>query len=128
MTDLNEQSSDVENDFKVCKGLTDEQRREIRKSQRELRKAIPDLDIEEGRRRNNEINATVRYVREAVLDADNVHEIVKKASDKADQMIQVSRQWNFAVLSVEIGVAISCTFFILYANTSSFKPQITMMV
>ena len=84
-------SGDEENDVKVCRGLTDEERREIRKSQRLLRKEIADLDVEEARARNNEIHKKVRYIRESVLDAENLDEIAKKATIKVDQMVQVSR-------------------------------------
>ena len=89
MSDQNEFSDDEE-DIKVCQGLTDEERRVIRKSQRELRKAIPDLDVDEARTLNNEIHKKVRYIRESVLDAENLDEIAKKATIKVDQMVQVS--------------------------------------
>jgi uncharacterized protein YigA (DUF484 family) len=90
MTERDEQSGDEEN-IQLFQGLTDEQRREIRKSQRLLRKEIPDLDVDEARQRNNEIHKNVRYIRESVLDAENLDEIAKKATNKVDQMIQVSQ-------------------------------------
>lgn len=80
---------DEQHGIKVCQGLTDEERREIRKAQRNLRKEIPDLDVEEARKRNNKIHENVRYVRESVLDAENLSEIAKKATIKVDQMVQV---------------------------------------
>ncbi len=86
---------DEQNDIKVCQGLTDEERREIRKSQRNLRKEIPDLDVEEARKRNNKIHEKVRYIRESVLDAENLDEIAKKATIKVDQMVQVRRCDSF---------------------------------
>jgi len=90
MNEQNEDSSD-EDDIKVCEGLTEEERREIRKSQRLLRKEIPDLDIDVARERNNVIHKKVRYIRESILDAESLDEIVKKAANKVDQLIQVPR-------------------------------------
>jgi hypothetical protein len=90
MSEQDEQSGDEEDNFQVCQGLTEEERREIRKSQRLLRKEIPDLDVDEARERNNIIHKKVRYIRESVLDAENLDEIAKKATHKVDKMIQVS--------------------------------------
>jgi len=90
MTEHDEQSGDEEN-IQLFQGLTDEQRREIRKSQRLLRKEIPDLDVDEARQRNNELHKKVRFIRESVLDAENLDEIAKKATNKVDQMIQAPR-------------------------------------
>ena len=87
--DQNDQNDDEE-EFKVCQGLTDEERRKIRKEQRLLRSNIPDLDVDEARKRNNKIFKNVRYVRESVLDAENINDIVKKAGIKIEQMIKVS--------------------------------------
>jgi hypothetical protein len=89
MSEQDEQSGDDEDNIKVYQGLTDEERRDIRKSQRLLRKEIPDLDVDEARERNNAIHKKVRYIRESVLDAENLEEIAKKAANKVDQMIQV---------------------------------------
>ena len=55
-----------------------------------MRSNIPDLDVDEARKRNNEIFENVRYVRESVLDAENINDIVKKAGIKIEQMIKVS--------------------------------------
>ena len=90
MSEQDEQSGDEEDNIQVCQGLTEEERREIRKSQRLLRKEIPDLDVDEARERNNTIHKKVRYIRESVLDAENLDEIAKKATHKVDKMIQVS--------------------------------------
>ncbi len=92
MSGSNEFSDEDEDKVKVCQGLTDEERRDIRKSQRILRKEIPDLDIDEARARNNEIHKKVRYIRESVLDAENLDEIAKKATIKVDQMVQVRKR------------------------------------
>lgn len=91
MSGSNEFSDDDEDNIKVCQGLTDAERREIRKSQRILRKEIPDLGIDEARARNNAIHKKVRYIRESVLDAENLDEIAKKATVKVDQMVQTPR-------------------------------------
>jgi len=91
MREENEQSDDEDTTIKVCQGLTEEERREIRKSQRLLRKEIPDLDVEEARDRNNEIFKNVRYIRESVLDAENLEEIAQKASNRVDQLVQAPR-------------------------------------
>ena len=80
-------------DFQVCKGQTDEERREIRRQQRLLQKEIEDrgedLGVTEARDRNNKIFSKVRFVREAVLDGENVNLIATKAAQKVDQLIQV---------------------------------------
>lgn len=87
-----DEPGDEQQDIQVCQGLTDEERRQIRKDQRLLRKEIADLDVEEARKRNNEIHEKVRYIRESVLDAENLDEIAKKATIKVDQMVQV--RWS----------------------------------
>ncbi|MGK3743497.1 MAG: hypothetical protein ACI90V_010355 [Bacillariaceae sp.] len=90
-----------ESKFKVCEGLTEEERREIRKSQRKLRNEIPDIDVDEARNKNNQIFKKVKYIREAVLDSENVDEIAKKAASKVDQLIQVSNNdWLFTVYTI----------------------------
>ena len=90
--------SDVEkeNDFNlqdVCQGQTDQERREIRKQQRRLHKEIEEggeeLGVDEARERNNKIFGNVRFVREAVLDGENVNLIATKAAQKVDKLIQV---------------------------------------
>ena len=90
---MDEQQS--EKDFKVCEGLTDEERRQIRKSQRLLRNEICDIDVSEARDKNNQIYKRVRYIRESVLDAENLDEIAKKAASKVDQMVQVGSSSSF---------------------------------
>jgi hypothetical protein len=81
--------------FKVCEGQTDEERREIRKQQRLLQKDIEErgeeLEVAEARTRNNKIFSKVRFVREAVLDGENVNLIATKAAQKVDQLVQVCR-------------------------------------
>jgi hypothetical protein len=74
-------------------GLTEEDRRQIRKEQRDLLKELEDkdaLDVEEARNRNNRLYQKVRYTREAVLDGENLISIAQKASQKVDRLIQVS--------------------------------------
>mmetsp|Transcript_7167 Transcript_7167/g.18006 ORF Transcript_7167/g.18006 Transcript_7167/m.18006 type:complete len:353 (+) Transcript_7167:226-1284(+) len=80
-----------EENIDVCQGQTDAERREIRKSQRVLLKDIPDLKVREARNLNNKIFRNVRYVRESVLDAENLDEIAKKAANNVDQLIQIPR-------------------------------------
>ncbi len=74
-------------------GLTEEERRQIRKEQRQLLKELEEkdtLELEEARDRNNQIYKKVRYAREAVLDGENLISIANKASQKVDRLIQVS--------------------------------------
>ena len=73
-------------------GLTESERRQIRKNQRELLKEMEDhdeLDLEIARGRNNELFKSVRFTREAVLDGDNLILIANKAKKQTDRMIQV---------------------------------------
>ena len=108
MYDQIEQSGEEEN-IKVCQGLTDEERREIRKSQRVLRKEIPDLDVEDARERNNAIHKNVRYIRESVLDAENLDEIAKKAANNVDRLIQV-RLLSGSTFDADLIVIHSCCY------------------
>ena len=93
-------------------GLTDAERRKLRRDQRELAKALQDGPVhtnnnDEGdndndddndngdfvtqvREKNNQLFEKVAYTREAVLDAENVCAIAAKMSKKVDDMIQVS--------------------------------------
>ena len=73
-------------------GLTESERRQIRKNQRELLKEMEDhdeLELEIARGRNNELFKSVRFTREAVLDGDNLILIANKAKKQTDRMIQV---------------------------------------
>lgn len=88
-------------------GITDEERRDLRKCQRALRQRIvaqgrgtthrPDNNeinhhhdaLVEARVHNNELFRKVRYTREAVLDIDNVHLIVSQAVRNVDRPNQV---------------------------------------
>lgn len=81
-------------------GFTDEQRRLLRRQQREVAKKLaegPKNEDEEknfvtdARDVNNKLFEKVAYTREAVLDAENVHTIATKLSKKVDDMIQVPR-------------------------------------
>jgi hypothetical protein len=75
-------------------GLTDDQRRKVRKQQRGLQKEMADRDdlrLEEARGRNNEFFDNVRYTREAVLDGENLIVIANKAAKQVDRLIQVSQ-------------------------------------
>ena len=72
--------------------LTEEDRRKIRRKQRELNRDIEtqdELEVEEARDRNNEIYKDVRYTREAVLDGENLTLIATKAAQQVERMIQV---------------------------------------
>ncbi|VEU34558.1 unnamed protein product [Pseudo-nitzschia multistriata] len=89
--DHHSRNGEDERSIKVCQGLTEDQRREIRKRQRLLRKEIDDLDVDQARDKNNEIFKQVKYVRECVLDSENVEEITKKFGNKIDQLIQIPR-------------------------------------
>lgn len=73
-------------------GLTEADRRNIRKQQRELFKDLEEketLEVGEARDRNNEIYRKVRYTREAVLDGENLTLIANKAAQHVDRLIQV---------------------------------------
>jgi hypothetical protein len=73
--------------------LTDEQRRKLRRQQRDLQKEMADRDdlqLEEARGRNNELFDHVRYTREAVLDGENLIVIANKAAKQVDRLIQAS--------------------------------------
>ena len=73
-------------------GLTESDRRQIRKNQRELLKDIEEHDavgVDEARERNNELYKSVCYAREAVLDGENLIVIANKAKKETDRMIQV---------------------------------------
>jgi arsenate reductase-like glutaredoxin family protein len=72
--------------------LTEEQRRQIRRQQRDLYKALEEQDqpeVEDARNKNNEIYKSVRYTREAVLDGENLTLIASKAAQRVERMIQV---------------------------------------
>lgn len=98
--ELNEEDEDNANvntkDILILKdsGLTDEQRRHIRHSQRELYKELnerEDLTVEDGRQRNNRLFHNVRFTREAVLDGENLVVLAHKAVKQVDRLIQVRR-------------------------------------
>ena len=83
--------------FKVCYGQTDEERRKIRKKQRTLHKEIDqggeDFELDKARDTNNVIFNDVRYIREAVLDGENVNLIANKAAQKVDRLVQVRNEF-----------------------------------
>jgi hypothetical protein len=73
-------------------GLTETDRRNLRKKQRDLLKEMEDreqLDVKQARHQNNELYKHVCFTREAVLDGDNLTVIVQKASQQVDRLIQV---------------------------------------
>jgi non-structural maintenance of chromosomes element 4 len=79
-------------------GLTEEQRRELRRKQRNIAKELQegpaedDEDfVDKARKKNNELFEDVRYTREAVLDIENVDAIAAKFVQKADSMISAPR-------------------------------------
>lgn len=73
-------------------GQTDEERRAIRRAQRNLFKEMEEngdnLKVDEVRGRNNEIFQKVRFTREAVLDGENLTLIANKAIQQVDRLIQ----------------------------------------
>ena len=73
----------------VCTGQTDAERRQIRVSQRQLRHTIGDIDVEAAREKNNRLNRQVRYIREAVLDSENLDVIAQKAAAKVEAIVKV---------------------------------------
>jgi len=89
--DVDEQQETDDADFKVYEGQTEDERREIRKSQRKLRHEISDIDVDKARDKNNQIFKKVRYIREAVLDSENFDDIAKKAAANVEQIIKVPR-------------------------------------
>jgi len=84
-------------------GLTEDDRRRLRREQRDVAKSLQDgvpindesedkKDfVENARLRNNELFQSVRYTREAVLDAENVENIAAKLSKQVDEIVQVSQ-------------------------------------
>ena len=73
--------------------LTEEDRRQIRREQRDLHKEMEEhdkLEVNDVRDRNNEIYRNVRYTREAVLDGENLTLMATKAAQQVERMIQVS--------------------------------------
>lgn len=79
-------------------GLTEEQRRALRREQRELAKTLQEGPVEEDedflskvRKKNNELFENVRYTREAVLDAENLDMIAAKSAKQVDDKVQVPR-------------------------------------
>lgn len=107
----------------LCRGLTDEQRREIRQSQRSLRKEIPDLDISEASRRNNKIHENIRYIRESVLDADNLYAIVKKACNKI-QTFQVGHAIATGAITVASRITSHSSHMFLSSILLSFRDHV----
>ena len=87
--------------FKVGEesGLTDAQRRDLRRKQRDLAKNLHEGPIEEdnrdflhnARKANNELFENVRFTREAVLDAENLISISQKVVKQADEMLSTPR-------------------------------------
>lgn len=83
-------------------GLTEEDRRNLRRKQRDLHHRVNQevgRDENEGvmeflserRDENNQLFNKVAYTREAVLDADNAELIAAKTLQQVDQMVQVPR-------------------------------------
>jgi DNA phosphorothioation-dependent restriction protein DptG len=75
---------------------TDEDRRAIRRAQRDLFKEMEEkgenLKVDDARGKNNEIFKNVRFTREAVLDGENLTLIANKAIQQVDRLIQVRPQ------------------------------------
>lgn len=96
-------------------GQTDEQRRVIRRSQRQLFKEMEEqgdtLGVDEARKRNNNIFNNVRFTREAVLDGENLTLIANKASQKVDRLIQVSFIFYFSDLYTLVETFLSFLIF-----------------
>uniref|UniRef100_A0A7S1Y271 Non-structural maintenance of chromosomes element 4 n=1 Tax=Grammatophora oceanica TaxID=210454 RepID=A0A7S1Y271_9STRA len=82
-------------------GQTEEERRKIRQSYRELQKELvtngekmedPDEEAFHGaRKKNNKLFKGVQYTREAVLDGENLEMIANKAVTQADRLMEVPR-------------------------------------
>lgn len=82
-------------------GQTEQERRTLRRKQRELHQEIAignsgaaaagdGEELTHLRNQNNELWNQVRYPREAVLDSENVDLIADKAARKAEKIVQVS--------------------------------------
>ena len=81
--------------LKLFQGLSDSERRKIRKDQRSLKHDIQEKEnldeLEEMRQANNDLFTNkVVYTREAVLDADNQELITKKLGAHMEKLVQVS--------------------------------------
>ena len=75
-------------------GLTKEERRETRIQQRSLYEDLesstaPEQLAEISQKNNAIFKSSVKYSREAVLDADNLHLIAKKYEQFAESLVQV---------------------------------------
>lgn len=90
---LDEEGGQQNDDYGgVFSGMTEAERREVRKEQRALQKKLVDgdgIEVEDARGENNKIFKRVKFTREAVLDGDNLNLIATKASHKMDRLIQV---------------------------------------
>ncbi|KAL3934284.1 MAG: hypothetical protein SGBAC_009962 [Bacillariaceae sp.] len=95
-----EEKVDMTNENKNAKlmndsGQTDQERREIRKSQRLLHRNIEEggeaLQLEQVRKENNDIFKKVMHTREAVLDGENIFLIAGRVTKQVDRLIQAPR-------------------------------------
>lgn len=94
------QSNDITKPkFKIMEGQTDEERRELRKSFRQVQSTIESKTMEledanssaldEIRGDNNALFAEVRFPRESVLDSVNVQGLATRAARQVDRLVEV---------------------------------------
>jgi DNA phosphorothioation-dependent restriction protein DptG len=92
---------------------TDEERRAIRRAQRDLFKEMEEkgenLKVDDARGKNNEIFKNVRFTREAVLDGENMTLIANKAIQQVDRLIQV-RPHKLLAFAKTTYLTISCLY------------------
>lgn len=89
---------------------TDEERRELRDNQRALKRDILHSEVGESiedptseafvdiRGKNNALFNQVRYIREGVLDGENLTLISTRAARQVDKLIQVCKHLKLSVL------------------------------
>lgn len=99
-------------------GMTEQERRQVRHKQRCLHDKIEQGNVQDDdtdniqflsavRDENNQLFDTVRFTREAVLDADNANLIVSKTLNEVDKLRQVRE--NLCVVNMFCRLARQCT-------------------
>jgi hypothetical protein len=92
---------------KMFEGVTDAERRQLRKDQRNLHATslVDGTTLDQVRHKNNILFKNVRWTRELVLDADNVDVLVSQHARQVEQKVQVR-----VVESFEVSIGLISTF------------------
>ena len=89
----------------LMSGQSEDDRRELRQKQRELRAKILGIsvsaveEVKEARDQNNILWERVRFNREAVLDSDNVEPLTNKVALQTEKMITVRTAFVAKILA-----------------------------